>query len=266
MSTPALKPLPSARSTTTRVAGVASGSRHRVGQLEPLRNGERVDRRTINDDLGDAAIVDTRGNTHSGDLSGHLTSASDSSGYAARHGAHHRLRRQGGARHRRHQGRRPRHRPALRRRRRDRGGVRSQARRRPARATGSSSPPTCATAQAAFDMVDAVVAANGRLDVLVNNAGGSPPLDTATVAPRITERLVQLNLLAAIYCSQQANHHMQTQAEGGAIVNISSVCGSRPSPGTAAYGAAKAGSEQLHEHHGARVGARRCASTRSPPG
>ncbi|MCU1396723.1 MAG: dehydrogenase [Ilumatobacteraceae bacterium] len=94
---------------------------------------------------------------------------------------------------------------------------------------------------AAFAVIDAVVAANGRLDVLVNNAGGSPPVDTATVVPRITERLVQLNLLAAIYCSQQANHHMQQQDSGGSIINISSVCGSRPSPGTAAYGAAKAG-------------------------
>ena len=96
-------------------------------------------------------------------------------------------------------------------------------------------------ADAAGAMVDAVVGANGRVDVLVNNAGGSPPVDTAEAPARLTERLVQLNLLAAISCSQQGNRHMQQQPDGGAIVNISSVCATRPSPTTAAYGAAKAG-------------------------
>lgn len=94
---------------------------------------------------------------------------------------------------------------------------------------------------AAFALIDAVVAAHSVIDVLVNNAGGSPPVDTSTASPRLTERLVQLNLLAAIYCSQRANHYMQQQVNGGAIVNISSVCATRPSPTTAAYGAAKAG-------------------------
>ena len=38
---------------------------------------------------------------------------------------------------------------------------------------------------------------------------------------------------------------MQGQPGGGSIVNICSLSGRRPSPGTAAYGAAKAGLESL---------------------
>jgi len=98
-------------------------------------------------------------------------------------------------------------------------------------------------AEAATAMVDAAFALEGRLDVLVNNAGGSPPLDTASAGARVTERVVQLNLLASMSCSQAANAHMQRQAAGGAIVNISSVTAARPAPTAAAYGAAKAGLE-----------------------
>jgi NAD(P)-dependent dehydrogenase (short-subunit alcohol dehydrogenase family) len=81
----------------------------------------------------------------------------------------------------------------------------------------------------------------GRLDVLVNNAGGSPEAAAATVSPRFVSSIVTLNLLAPFYCGQAANAVMQGQPEGGSIVNIGSVSGIRPSPGTAAYGAAKAG-------------------------
>ncbi len=81
----------------------------------------------------------------------------------------------------------------------------------------------------------------GRLDVLVNNAGGSPNVDAATASPRFSESIIRLNLLAPLNVAQQANQLMQQQDQGGVIIFVGSVSASRPSPGTAAYGAAKAG-------------------------
>jgi len=101
------------------------------------------------------------------------------------------------------------------------------------------------------DQAEAVVAeavsSHGRLDVLVNNAGGSPQADAADASPRFIERVVALNLLAPFYCAQAANRVMQGQLDGGQIINIGSVAATRPSPGTAAYAAAKAGLINLTE-------------------
>ncbi|HUD50712.1 SDR family oxidoreductase [Parvibaculum sp.] len=90
-------------------------------------------------------------------------------------------------------------------------------------------------------LIDAVVARFGKLDVLVNNAGGSPPADAATASPRFSEAIIRLNLIAPLNLAQLANAAMQKQDRGGVVINIASVSGVRPSPGTAAYGAAKAG-------------------------
>jgi NAD(P)-dependent dehydrogenase (short-subunit alcohol dehydrogenase family) len=94
-------------------------------------------------------------------------------------------------------------------------------------------------------LVDSVLSAHGRLDVLVNNAGGAPYAEAAAASTRFHDAVVGLNLMAPLACAQAANAVMQTQETGGAIVNVSSVSATRPSPGTAAYGAAKAGIDSL---------------------
>ncbi|MEU8627762.1 SDR family oxidoreductase [Streptomyces sp. NPDC048669] len=94
---------------------------------------------------------------------------------------------------------------------------------------------------AAASLVDTAVERFGRLDVLVNNAGGSPDADAATVSPRFVERIVALNLLAPFYVAQAAHRAMCARGGGGSVINIGSVSAHDPQPGTAAYTAAKAG-------------------------
>ena len=82
---------------------------------------------------------------------------------------------------------------------------------------------------------------HGRLDLLINNAGGSPVVSAAEASPRFSESIIGLNLLGPLHMARAAHGLMIRQDEGGAIINIASISGLRPSPGTAAYGAAKAG-------------------------
>jgi NAD(P)-dependent dehydrogenase (short-subunit alcohol dehydrogenase family) len=92
---------------------------------------------------------------------------------------------------------------------------------------------------AAQALVDGIAAQHGRFDILINNAGGSPAVAAEQASPRFIDAITRLNLLAPLYLAQAAHPHM-VAAGGGSIVNIASVSGIRPSPGTAVYGAAKA--------------------------
>ena len=85
----------------------------------------------------------------------------------------------------------------------------------------------------------------GRLDVVVSNAGGAPPVAAASASPRFHARVIELNLLGPLHVAQAANAVMQQQDGGGSIIMIGSVSGVRTSPGAAAYAAAKAGLHHL---------------------
>jgi len=85
----------------------------------------------------------------------------------------------------------------------------------------------------------------GGVDVVISNAGGSPPVPAASASPRFHAKIIELNLIAPLHVAQAANAVMQGQPGGGSIIMIGSVSGTRPSPSTAAYGAAKAGLHHL---------------------
>jgi 3-oxoacyl-[acyl-carrier protein] reductase len=95
------------------------------------------------------------------------------------------------------------------------------------------------------DQVDRAVATTldryGRIDVLVNNAGGvfaSPILD---VSENGIDALYRANLRHVIVCTQRVGRVMVAAGNGGSIVNVTSIEGVRAAPGYAAYAAAKAG-------------------------
>ena len=91
-------------------------------------------------------------------------------------------------------------------------------------------------------MVDATVAAYGRLDAAVNNAALTP--DDKPVAEfdeAYWDRLMAVDLKGTALCVKYELQQMIAQGGGGSIVNISSVSGFRPQPTNVAYVAAKHG-------------------------
>ena len=136
------------------------------------------------------------------------------------------------------------------------------------------------TDSAAFDAaVDRVVAHHGRLDILINNAGIAPPLDTDRVAVSVEnqmkrmegrvgdltppdstvgladdefDRMIKVHLYGVFYGMRAALRHM-TPARSGAIVNVSSVLALRPLAGALHYAAAKAGIIALTKSTGQEV-------------
>lgn len=87
-------------------------------------------------------------------------------------------------------------------------------------------------------VVDAIVAAHGRLDVLVNNAGIFPSGGLFTTTLESYERVVRINQ-TGVFLGMQAAARVMVEQRSGSIVNISSIAGLSGSPGFIGYSATK---------------------------
>jgi NAD(P)-dependent dehydrogenase (short-subunit alcohol dehydrogenase family) len=103
-------------------------------------------------------------------------------------------------------------------------------------------------------LAQAAIAEFGKLDVWVNNAGGSPLQAKLTRLARDEwDATLRLNLTAVWVCTSIASRHME---DGGRVLNISSKAAVGPIPGSGHYAAAKAGVNSLTATFAAELGPR----------
>jgi glucose 1-dehydrogenase len=88
-------------------------------------------------------------------------------------------------------------------------------------------------------MVEALVAAWGRLDILVNNAGIQAPTPGEDYDDAALERILAVNVVGAAACARAAIRHFLARPGGGVVVNTSSVHETIPKPGYLAYSLSK---------------------------
>ena len=93
-------------------------------------------------------------------------------------------------------------------------------------------------------LVDRTLEAYGRIDILINNAGGSVRSSLRKLTPEIWQNGRALNLDGAAYCTMEVGRHFIAQ-KSGVIVNLSSVAGITGTMGEVPYSAGKAGIQML---------------------
>lgn len=88
-------------------------------------------------------------------------------------------------------------------------------------------------------LADAAMAQFGRIDILVNNAGGFPPKPVLQTTAKEFEAAFRFNVSTAFELSRICAPLMVESGESGAMLNISSIAGHKPTPCFSAYGTAK---------------------------
>ena len=128
--------------------------------------------------------------------------------------------------------------------------------------TGLGIPANVMESQQVTDGVAAAADKFGRLDILVNNAGGVTRRPFTELIEKNWRRHIDLNLISNLAATSAAVPIMIAGARGGAIINVTSIEGSRAAPGYAVYAACKAGINNLtrtlaveFSDHGIRVNA-----------
>jgi 7-alpha-hydroxysteroid dehydrogenase len=96
-------------------------------------------------------------------------------------------------------------------------------------------------------LVDAAMSELGRIDIVVNNAGGTMPMSFMDTSERAFEEALRWNVTTAFNLTQLAVPHMLASG-GGSVINIASVAGSFSSRGFSAYGTAKGALLKLTRH------------------
>lgn len=91
------------------------------------------------------------------------------------------------------------------------------------------------------ESIQQAVAAAGRVDILINNAGTEQIRPSLEVDEALWDTIVGTNLKGAFFCAQAVAKHMVSTASGGAIINVCSLTTCVGVPGAAAYASSKSG-------------------------
>ncbi|HET6835060.1 MAG TPA: glucose 1-dehydrogenase [Acidimicrobiales bacterium] len=112
-------------------------------------------------------------------------------------------------------------------------------------------------------LIDAAYAEFGRVDVLVNNAGMSPPMPSHEVTEDLFDSVVGLNFKGPFRLASQVAKRMY-DGDGGVIINVSSTGALMPLPGVIPYGSAKAALNAMTRSLAAEYGPKVRVNTLSP--